>query len=460
MGISAFLPGERDLAVGATKLKQWLKAHGIPALASNLVDREGRPFFERDRIVTVAGVPVGIFGVLAAQPEDEALWRAWPVHTTPPEQAAREEVASLRARGARMIVALLHLGPSGAAHALLQAVPGIDWAVQGHVGVQLDPPSVVGGARLVDTLTTGKFAGRLDIHLVGRDAPAADTGPSTGDGARPAEAVAWEDHGRRKQLLGIIADHRQQLADLARRAVSDRSGELQDFYRQRREAIERALAGELADIRKVPTAIAGSWYEGQIIPLEEGIPDQAGVAMLVAAYNAESARRAAAGLPVGVALRDPAAPVPDEARPGDAGQVKPTRYAGSALCASCHPKEWAFFTTTKHARAFAALTNLPGSKGGPRDHDPSCVGCHATGFMLPGGTWSVAIAATRLRDVGCESCHGPSLGHISLGDKKQTTQREVPETVCRGCHTPDRTNGEFDYRAFRGAILGPGHGGA
>ena len=72
----------------------------------------------------------------------------------------------------------------------------------------------------------------------------------------------------------------------------------------------------------------------------------------------------------------------------------------------------------------------------------------------------MAVASTRLRDVGCESCHGPSLGHISLADKKQTTQRAVPETVCRGCHTPDRTNGEFDYRVFKQAVLGPGHGGA
>ena len=67
--------------------------------------------------------------VEGAQPQDAALWRACPVHTTPPEQAAREEVASLRARGARMIVALLHLGPSGAAHAFLQAVPGIDYSL-------------------------------------------------------------------------------------------------------------------------------------------------------------------------------------------------------------------------------------------------------------------------------------------------------------------------------------------
>ena len=78
--------------------------------------------------------------------------------------------------------------------------------------------------------------------------------------------------------------------------------------------------------------------------------------------------------------------------------------------------------------------------------------------MLPGGTLNAAVAVDKLRHVGCESCHGPSLGHISLADKKTSTRRDVPETVCRGCHTPDQTNGEFDYPKFRAAILGPGHG--
>jgi hypothetical protein len=30
--------------------------------------------------------------------------------------------------------------------------------------------------------------------------------------------------------------------------------------------------------------------------------------------------------------------------------------------------------------------------------------------------------------------------------------------VCRECHTPDQTSGEFDYPRYLKAILGPGHG--
>ena len=439
MDVTAVLPAERDLGLGPQKLKKLLKSAEVPAVASNLVDGQGQSLFDRDRLVTLAGMSIGIFGVVAPLPEDAALWKRWGVRTTDPVIAARDEVASLRARGAKMILALLHLGPAEAATRLLQDVPGIDWAVQGHAGLQFDPPSVVNGARLLDAMSEGKLAGRLDIHVV--------------DGA-----FAFKDRGARAQVLTIIADHRKQLAELAKRAAEDRSrsGELQDFYRQRREAIQKALDREVGEAKALPPHIEGSWYEGRIIPLDADIPDQQGVAQLVAAYNAESARRAAAGLGVGIKLVDPHAPkMASATRAEDAGQAQPTRYAGSAACASCHPSQAAFFASTKHAHALEALA-LPGRPR--RDHDPTCVACHTTGFMLPGGTWNVSVALARLPNVGCESCHGPSLGHISLADKKTTSRRLVPETVCRGCHTPDQTNGEFDYMKFRSAILGPGHG--
>jgi hypothetical protein len=322
----------------------------------------------------------------------------------------------------------------GAAHQFLEAVPGIDWAVQGHTGMQLQPPSVVGGARLLDAMPMGKQAGRLDIHVV-------------------EGATTFKDRGARAQALAIIADHQQQLAELERRAAADKRGEMQDFYRQRREAIGGALARELESARQLPVRVEGSWYEGKLLPLDETVADQLGVGLLVAAYNAENARRAAARLPVGIALRDPAAPKPAvEIRPEDVGQQKITRFAGSAACTRCHEAAARFFETTPHAHALATLTSAH------RERDPACAGCHTTGFMQPGGTWNIALATQHLKDVGCEACHGPSLGHISLDDKKATTRRLVPDTVCLGCHTPDQSRRAFDLAAARAAILGPGHG--
>jgi len=300
--------------------------------------------------------------------------------------------------------------------------------------MQLQPPSVAGGARLLDAMPMGKQAGRVDIHVV--------------DGG-----FTFKDRGARAQALAIIADHRQQLAELEKRASRDKRSEVADIDQQRRQAIGGALAREVESARQLPARIDGSWYEGHIFPLDESVPDQRGVGLLVAAYNAESARRGAAGLPVGVALRDPAAPNRSvELRPEDVGQEKITRYAGSAACAACHATAARFFETTAHAHALASLS------AAHRDRDPACIGCHTTGFMLPGGTWNVALATQKLKNVGCEACHGPSLGHISLADKKATTQRQVPQTVCLGCHTPEQSRRAFDYQKARATIVGPGHG--
>jgi hypothetical protein len=95
-----------------------------------------------------------------------------------------------------------------------------------------------------------------------------------------------------------------------------------------------------------------------------------------------------------------------------------------------------------------------------RDRDPTCVGCHVTGFLKAGGTSDIAIATTRLRDVGCESCHGPGIAHATAADnfKQTTTTRKVGASVCLGCHTPDQTGGDFDYATFIKAVVGPGHG--
>jgi hypothetical protein len=109
-----------------------------------------------------------------------------------------------------------------------------------------------------------------------------------------------------------------------------------------------------------------------------------------------------------------------------------------------------------------------------RDRDPTCVGCHVTGYLRPGGTGDIRLATARLRDVGCEACHGPGVDHVAAsGDvtppgapvaKHETAatgglRRQVPSSVCLGCHTPDQTNSDFDYPRFLKAILGPGHGG-
>jgi 2',3'-cyclic-nucleotide 2'-phosphodiesterase (5'-nucleotidase family) len=436
LGMTAFSPGERDLAIGPALLRRVMADAKVPVVSANLVDRRGRRLFDADRLVEVAGVKVGIFGVTASAPADAVPWKRWGVTARDPVAAAREEVESLRARGAQIIVALVHVGGTPDSKKLLAGAPGIDWAVLGHSGMNLEVPEEVGGARMLEAMTMGKNLGRLDLHVV--------------DGAGK---LAFAERGARAQLQTILADHQQQIAEYQRRLPTTPAPTLHDYYDKRLVDLRRAVLRETRQLAVTPERITGNWFDNRIIPLDTAVPDQPGVATLVAEYNRQSDRLAAAGKRVGVAAQNRNAPAPPAhaTAPGDAPPVTAT-YSGTGACGACHQPALKFWQGTKHARALETLAKAQ------RAGSPACVGCHVTGYLQPGGTADLAVATSRLRDVGCEACHGPGMAHLTATDKKGSIHRKVPEAVCLGCHTPDQTNNGFDYPAFLGAILGPGHG--
>jgi hypothetical protein len=127
-------------------------------------------------------------------------------------------------------------------------------------------------------------------------------------------------------------------------------------------------------------------------------------------------------------------------------------YGSTTLCQGCHEVEFEQWKTTEHAHAFETLK----AKG--LDREPSCMSCHTTGFLLPGGAQNFETATTHFTDVGCEACHGPSVAHVLSKDKHQGTQRAVAPQVCLGCHTPDQNRGPFVIADAMKEVIGPGHG--
>jgi hypothetical protein len=127
-------------------------------------------------------------------------------------------------------------------------------------------------------------------------------------------------------------------------------------------------------------------------------------------------------------------------------------YASTRACAMCHPAQAQQWNLTDHANAMATLKK----KG--RERDPACVGCHSFAFMQPGGTANMNTLAYNFGDVGCEACHGPSAAHVRSIKKKEGTSLHVDPLICLGCHTPDQSQGPFDYAIALKEVLGPGHG--
>ncbi|MFL5306167.1 MAG: multiheme c-type cytochrome [Polyangia bacterium] len=178
--------------------------------------------------------------------------------------------------------------------------------------------------------------------------------------------------------------------------------------------------------------------EDHVVPSTPDVAEQLGVRMLV---------RVAAG-PITATFAESVAAMKAA---GISSYGENWSYGSTALCSGCHATQAAQWRTTDHAHAFATL-----EKAG-RSRDPACMGCHFTGFLVPGGAQNLE-SADQFRDVGCETCHGPSVAHVTSTDKRKGTSRAVDPIVCLGCHTPDQNVGPFVVADGTKEIVGPGHG--
>jgi hypothetical protein len=87
------------------------------------------------------------------------------------------------------------------------------------------------------------------------------------------------------------------------------------------------------------------------------------------------------------------------------------------------------------------------------------VSCHVTGYDKAGG--STVTHNEKLRNVQCETCHGPGSIHVAKEGLEEplAVRRGTPESTCVTCHTELHSD-TFQYQAYLRDIVGPGHGAA
>jgi hypothetical protein len=116
--------------------------------------------------------------------------------------------------------------------------------------------------------------------------------------------------------------------------------------------------------------------------------------------------------------------------------------AGTAACKKCHEDECRQWRESKHATAWKSL------RASASHVDPECQRCHTTGYGLPGGFASIRDGESPKDrvNVGCESCHGPSQGHVA-DSAVHTARFARAKDGCTACH--DRENSpKFDYDKY------------
>jgi hypothetical protein len=421
IGLVAWAPGANDWAAGADTFAKLRAASGATFVAANLTGDTG---LVPSRVVEAGGLKLGVVGL--SEPKHLGALPAG-VTTTAPLEPLKREVAKLRAEGARVIVALAAL-PRGDALRLVDEVPELDVLVLGKPSEKGDandtpkPTVLVGDTIVVEAANHLQTAGVLDLHV--RE-PAGSAG-----------RVRFADAGglaRQEQLLSLA----QQIRDLEHRINGWESGRSvrSDDLANRKAELAR-LRSERERLEATTTAPpTGSYFKVGNLEVRDRLGQDAAVADVVLGYY----KRVNEHNKVAFADRRPPAPAEGEAS-----------YLGVEACSGCHAEERAVWDKTAHAHAYATLEKQF------VEFNLDCVGCHVTGYEKPGG--STVAAVEKLRNVQCETCHGPGSLHAADPSKKGlVVTRPDPKSCVSACHHPPHVEG-FDATAKMVQVLGPGHG--
>jgi hypothetical protein len=374
---------------------------------------------EKPKVVEAGGAKVGIFGVVAPD-------AVTGLQVADPVPAGKAAIEDLKKQGAQVIVGLVQATSKKDAAKLVRDIGGIDIAVAGLGLAAPEPEKIeieaqkIGDSWLVVPANRGQVVSRLDV-TVREGGPLVD---AVGPAAAAAKIEALD-----KQLAALDAD----LAKFAQDKDADPA-----FVKQKQD--ERAAAADLkAKLQRQPLVVPakGSYFTFQQLRINKTLacnePVQSAVTAFFAAAG-EANIKAAANTPV-----------PPPAK-GQAG------YVGNAACEDCHDEAVKFWQKTRHAGAWKTLVD----RGQQFDYD--CIGCHVTGWNEKGGS-NLAHNDT-LRDVGCETCHGPGSIHVAKGGEEKPAAIKlapVPELCATQCHTKEHSD-TFALDAYMRDVVGPGHG--
>lgn len=168
-------------------------------------------------------------------------------------------------------------------------------------------------------------------------------------------------------------------------------------------------------------------WTGSIVELNEQFADDARQAANISRFRQQLAD--ADFTPSQTSFADP---LPNELPKGFA-------VAGTASCRKCHEEDCRLWRESKHAGAWKSLME----KGA--HVDPDCQRCHTTGYGLPGG-FASARRSGKLVAVGCESCHGPSQGHVAE-PAIPTAYFAQAKNHCIRCHDHENSP-KFEYEKY------------
>ena len=419
LGLAAFAPGQNDWAAGPPELEKLRIASGGALVCANVTEDGAGPGFGQPVIKEISGVKIGLFGV-STPDKGVGAPPAGVTTSTPPEESAKAQAASLKAQGAQVLVALAAVG-RGTAKRIADLVPDLTAVVVGSSGgagesnTDAPPAERLGNVLVLETSNHLQTVAVLDLYV--RD------GSTTF-----ADASGLQQERRRADLVRRIDELRGRIGQWE----TDKKVAAADV--EARKADLAQLERELASVQKPPPPASGSFFRYKVVEVRDSLGKDPAVSAKIAAYykQVDDMNK--------VAFADKKPPPPPAGAPA---------YIGVESCTTCHDEARAVWDKTRHAHAYASLATQF------KEYNLDCVSCHVTGYDQPGG--STVTHVEKLQNVQCEVCHGPGSKHAAKPDKVPMPIAKPKPDQCLACHHPPHVH-EFDAQAKMAEILGPGHG--
>ncbi len=411
MSFTAVGVARQDLAAGLPFLLAVQKNSSFPWLSANLLSRTARkPWFKPHTLITAGGMRIAIIG-LTDQGSDSLFTEKDNAIIAPWEEILPKEIAQLRDR-AEMVI-LLSSFPAAINRKIAEAHPEIHLILQGGNTPGNIPPERINNTLITQVEAQGKSVGILEVHWNAQSKRWEEPGSENllEDKKNAMDRLGWQINRYRRQ-----GDPEQTFKDQPE--VLEAYNDLLARQKLLEEEIVRLTAEQKA---RDASHQRLSSYSSHFEPMRKELPDNPAVRAIVDATTSEVNRIGKA------AVKARISETTVQQQKGPLGN-----YVGSTACTNCHAPQFAKWRGTQHATAYDTLE----AKG--QQFNVQCLPCHITGPAAQTGQEMLALAHD-LRQVGCESCHGPARAHTIQPTGAKAGQPTMD--TCLRCHT-----GEHDDR--------------
>ena len=390
MGIAS-----QDLAAGIDPLKKIQAEQQLTLLSANLVDKTtGQPIFTPFIETRIGTTDIAVLGItdeqaLGLNKGNSALL---PWHDVLPDLLARISSET------DMII-LLSSYPEAINKKIAQAMPTVDMILESGHTPGNHPPLQVHNTLLAKTGARGKYLGMMRINWTESGLWGQNFSEKIRVEQNHLDRINWQIGRLKRRSRGKnLAEHKGYNSLLTAQQQS----------KQKIAALEKESAQKTGH----PCS-----YSNQFIALKSFLPKdnkiQAIIDQTTRAINELNKKR----------LR----------HSDNTPSAELSTLTGGEQCRQCHPRQYRFWQSTDHAHAWQTLADTNAQ------FNEDCLLCHVTLPYYESAEVSSNQLLVRLPDslknVGCESCHGPGADHTR---QPETVQMRHPgEKTCKGCHTPE-----------------------